>query len=334
MAETTTVKTEKNAKFVTDLCNNLRNGTSVLQAPCENPSYAKNILSGNIPQGLGQYSIRQGQYEQGKKTTLFATMEQANNNDCAVKKGSTAIGSLAIRNVYSEKDKEVINGIAKKGEVRKTKDGKEGQPFKYVFCFSADDIVETKKIAHKDAEGNTKHYEKDVLSETDTYSEDKVYYDQKDPSKVSFRVNKGDKVILHKKGSIIMDRVPTDKALAPSIANNLPKINSGELYPLPKPQNKDFREELKCELSEVFRGIYNGGSKGWKPSLETIDKIEKEFSNKPGVLSSIMAQADTYGRGVPAECKKMEENIAKKIAENSSKHDKEEIKINQKSHKR
>lgn len=336
MAEETTVKTEKNAKVVTELCSNLRNGTSVLQAPCENPCYAKNIVSGNVPQGLGQLSIRQGQYEQGKKTTLFATMDQANAKDCAVRKGSTAVGSIAIRNVYSENDKEVINGMAKKGDVRKTKDGKEGQPFKYVFCFSADDIVETKKVARKDAEGNTEHYKNDVLSETDTYKEDRTYYDQKDPSKVSFSVKAGDKVILHKAGSIIMDRVPTDKTLAPSVANNLPKINSGELYPLPKPQNKEFREELKCELAEVFRGMYNGGSKGWSPSLETIDKIEKEFSNKPGVLSSIMAQADTYGRGIPSDCKRMEENIAKKIAENSAKNDKENVNINQnqKTHKR
>lgn len=331
---TNNVETEKvDAKLVTEFCSNLRNGTSVLQAGFEKPSYAKNILTGNVPQGLGLYTLRQGQYAQGKKTTLFATMDQANKNDYAVRKGSTSIGSLAIRNVYGKDDASVKNGEAKVGDIRKGKDGKEGKPFLYINCFSADDILETKKVARRDQDGNPMHYEKDVLSETEKYKEDRIYYDMKDPTKISYSVKAGDPVILHKAGSIIMDREVTDKAIAPSIANNLPKFNSGELYPLPKPQNKELRETLKCELAEVFRGIYNGDSKGWNPSLETIDKIEKEFGAKPGVFSSIMAQADTYGRGFPEDCKKMEANINAKIAQKEQTNVNENVNSNHNSRK-
>lgn len=316
MADSTkTVETEKKeAKLVTEFCKNLRNGTSVLQTDFEQPSYAKNVLTGNVPQGLGQYTLRQGQYEQGKKTTLFATMNQANENDCAVKSGSTSIGSLAIRNVYGKDDKEVKEGKAQAGEIRKTKDGKEGEPYKYVYCFAADDIVSTKLVARRDENNEAMHYESDVYSDKAVYEKDMIYHDKKDPSK-TFSVKAGDPVILHKAGSLIMDRVVTNNQLAPSISNNLPQINSGELYPLPTPKNEDFRETLKCELAAVFRGIYNGGSKGWNPSLETIDKIEKEFATKPGIFSSIMSQADTYGRGIPSECKNMETKINAKIAQ-------------------
>jgi hypothetical protein len=316
MADSTTIETEKtDAKVVTDFCKNLRNGTSVLQKPNANPCYAKNSITGNVPQGLGQYTIRQGQFEQGKKSTLFVTMDQANKNDYAIKKGSHSLGALAIRNVYGKDDILVQQGKAKVGEVRKGKDGKEGDPFIYVNCFASEDVIETKLQAVRDEEGNAKRYEKDIVSETDVYKEDKIYHDQKDPSK-TWSVKAGDPVILHKAGSIIMERVPTDKAICPAVENNLPAITSSNLYPLPKPKNTDFRETLKCELAEVFRGIYNGNGNGWKPTIETIDKIEKEFGKKPGVFSSILAQADTYGRGNTDECKRMEANISAKIAKN------------------
>lgn len=333
---TNKVETEKvDAKIVTDLCKNLRNGTSVLQASYEGPSYAKNILSGNVPQGLGMYTLRQGQYEQGKKTTLFATMDQANKHDYAVREGCHSIGAIAIRNVYDKDDAAVRNGEARVGDVRRGKDGKEGKPLLYINCFAADDIVETKKVARRDQEGNPLTYEKDVVSETETYKEDRIYYDMKDPThtKVSFSVKAGDPVILHKAGSMIMDRVKTDKAIAPSVANNLPKLNSGELYPLPKPKNDDFYEILKCELAEVFRGIYNGDAKGWKPSLETIDRIEKEFGTRPGVFSSLVSQADTYGRGFPEDCKKMEAAINAKLAQKEQTNVNENVNSNHNSRK-
>ena len=323
MADSTnTIETEKtDAHVVTDFCKNLRNGTSVLQAANEKPCYAKNSITGNVPQGLGQYTIRQGQFEQGKKNTLFVTMDQANKKDYAVSKGSHSIGALAIHNVYGKDDILVQQGKAKVGEIRKTKDGKEGKPFIYVNCFASEDVVETKLQAKRDSNNQPMYYKEDVLSKTDVYKEDKTYQDQKDPSKTR-TVKKGDPVVLHFAGSMIMERIPTDKSIEPAVANNLPAINSGELYPLPTPKNDDFYEKLKCELAETFRGMYNGNGKGWSPSLETIDRIEKEFGKKPGVFSSIMAQADTYGRGNPEACVAMEKNInaklAKKEAENTN----------------
>lgn len=330
----TNVETEKaDAKIVTDFCSNLRNGTSVLQSSFEKPSYAKNIFSGNVPQGLGQYTIRQGLYAQEKKTTLFGTMEQANKNGYGIKKGSANIGDLAIRNVYGKDDAAVKNGQANIGERRKNKDGTDGDPYLFIPCFAADDIVELKKVARRDQDGNKILYEKDVLSKTEKYKEDHVYYDLKDPTKVSYSVKAGDPVIVHKAGSIVIDLELTDKAIAPSIANNLPQINSGELYPLPKPKNAELGENLKCELAEVFRGIYNGDMKGWNPSLETIDKIEKEFGKKPGIFSSILSQADTYGRGIPADCKKMEANINAKIAQKEQTNVNENVNSNHNSRK-
>lgn len=313
MAESTTnVKSEKvESQTVANFCDNLANGTSVVQTKNEAPSYMKNVITGNVPQGLAQLSFKQGCYEQGVKGTLFLSYNQAIENNSMPMKGSHSIGSMPIRNVYNKDDKEVIEGKAKAGERKKDKDGNEGPAFHYIYCYAAERTVELKWVPELDENGEARRYSENVYSEDKVYEKDRVYKDKE--GNTLYAAKKGEPVILHLAGSIVGHQELTDKRLVPEQPNILPKINDDkELFALPKPRDESAFEVLKCGMAQYFRGIYHGNGEGWHPSNAEIANIRKEFISSPGMFSSAISQADTYGRGNKAECEKMEKAINEK----------------------
>lgn len=296
MAETKTDSEVKDAKMVREFCEKLDNGVSVVQLSNKEPHYMKNFLTGNVPQGIAQIELLQGAYEQDKKGTLFVNKGQMENENLFAKKGSHAIGSVAIR-----KDDKYI----KEGE----------SAFNYSFVFAAEDVVKTKFVAEKDENGNDKRYEENVYSKTETYKEDRTYKDK--DGKVLYEAKKGEPVLEHMKGSKIGELKGTDEALVPAKPNHLPALTDDkQLFALPKPKDENNAFEVaKCGLAKFFRGIYHGGGEGWKPSKTEIALIKNAFINKPSLFASCVKQADTYGRGNIAECQKMEKAINDKIAQ-------------------
>lgn len=300
MAEKTTNSEVKEAKMVREFCDKLENGVSIVQLSNEEPHYMKNYLTGNVPQGIAQIELLQGAYEQDKKGTLFVNKGQMENENLFCKKGSHAIGSVAIR-----KDDKFV----KEGESH----------YHYSFVFAAEDVVKTKFEAEKDENGNDKRYEENVYSETEKYSEDRIYKDKN--GNVQYTAKKGEPVIEHLKGSKIGKLVGTDEALVPAKPNHLPALSDDkELFPLPKAKDKNNAFEVTKEgLAKFFRGIYQGGGLSWNPTKSEIALIKNAFINKPGLFANAVKQADTYGRGNIAECQKMEKTINDKIAQNAQK---------------
>ena len=330
MAESTNVKSEKwESQTVANFCDNLEKGISVVQTKNEAPSYMKNVITGKVPQGLAQLSLKQGCYEQGVNGTLFLSHNQAIENNAWPMKGSHSIGSMPIRNVYSKDDKVVKEGKAQIGERRKDKDGNEGPAFIYVNCFAAERTVETKWVPERDENGETKKYPENIYSKDQVYTEDWIYKDKE--GKTLYVAKKGEPVIEHLAGSIIGHQEATDKTLAPAKTNILPKIiDDKNLFALPKPKGESAFETLKCGMAQYFRGIYHGNGDGWHPTNTEIANIKKEFINSPGMFSNAISQADTYGRGNKTECEKMEKAINEKRQQKENTN----INVNQNHHKR
>lgn len=298
----------KESVTLTNFTKSLLNGTSWVQKGTKEPRYAKNVFSGDVPKGLSQYSIMQGIYTQGKQNTLFATHDQADTNNVRPQLGSKAIGFVTYQvDAKDENGKNILD-----------ENGKNKKYDRQSFVFSASDFVKTKQQPKTDEKGNRLTYEENEFSKDQVYKEDRTYKDKN--GNVFWEAKKGEPVLVHKKGSIMYETVNTDEHIVPNSRNKLPKLTDEKnLYPLPQMKNEnDALEILKTGMAKAFRNIYYGTGEGWNPSKKEIEIIADSFSKNGSIkeFSSILNMADTYGRGNPEQCKRMEENIARKIEQN------------------
>lgn len=91
------------SKMVADFIKNLQNGTSVLQKPNKEPSYAQNYYSKTVYTGWNMLNVAQGLQDQGKESPFVTSMNQASFNKAGLKnktetngEGVKMVGAVAF----------------------------------------------------------------------------------------------------------------------------------------------------------------------------------------------------------------------------------------------
>ncbi len=312
-------------KFIKDFCDHLRKGTSVLQKTSKGPNYIVNAETGHPYLGFNMIVANQGMFDAGLRSHLALSKNQMDNHKNErgfedpfyARKGTKSIGTAFTKNpdaFYTDKSPEVVEGIAKAGDIKKRKDGTPYKDLNPYHLYAVPNLQKTELKFQLDEKGNKKVYTENQLSETEKYEKDKEVTNTRTGEKIA--VKAGDPKILHFAGSVISNRVGNGKPLDYKEPEMVPIIQN-QLVPYTR-KNNSSKEVLMENLVKFFQGCMNGNFEGCKISSSEIDNIEKDFANHSRQFMGICNSALSRAYSDPNVLARMDEAVMKKEQQNTN----------------
>ena len=305
------------SKVVRKFIDDLRDNSSFLYDANVEPDYITNVVSKNIYTGINMIIVNQAMKDKMKKARFVITEHQLKHHNLYLGENKEAVCSAVFENykaTYKKNDYAVVQGEKKVGERKKDKNGKEIPLFFYSPLYSTEDVYRAKFIPELDEMGKAKIYTEDEFA----YEEDgQLMHYKKSYSYVTgegktIYINKGDPIVIHKKGEVKGKYEKSDV----SVYLTQPKItlafNPDGIVPLYKRRDESGKEILIEKMTEAFRGKLLGNYKGLEISDSEIDAIEREFISHPRLFCNAINQSQTRARGDREEVRRMDENILRR----------------------
>ena len=305
------------SKVVRKFIDDLRDNSSFLYEANIEPDYITNVVSKNIYTGLNMIIVNQAMKDKMKKAKFVITEHQLKHHNLYLDENEETVCSAIFENYkakYKKNDYEVVKGQKSVGERRRDKNGNEVPLFFYSPLYSTEDVYRAKFNPEFDEKGKAKIYSEDQFA----YEEDgQVMRYKKSYSYVTCEgktiyINKGDPIVIHKKGEVYGKYEKSDVTVYATEPKIAPAFNPGGIVPLYKRRDESGREILIEKMTEAFRGKLIGNYKGLEISDSEIDAIEREFISHPRLFCNAIKQSQTRARGDLEEVRRMDENILRR----------------------
>lgn len=355
---TSNVQNEKlEQKMMEKIFSDLESGKSYLTQPNEKPEYAMNPQTNKVFRDLNAILTMQflkdnkceypflmekdsvmekWDAEKNRKVPLEEQYKvnpdvrpKYDENNKIIEKGKTVYVAFTRKSAYDQET----------GKKKKDENGNYLPDLSYATLYAAEDFVKLgKSIPKKDKNGKVLTYKSDIVSETETYKEDKSYRLSKN---LEYHAYAGEKVVLHHKGSVIMTReYLMDELYVKNM--NLPKelppfMPNQELAPLYKRKNESGHEILQEKLTEAFRGKMQGNYEGMKLTEQELKAIKDEYLEHPKEFAKMAHYAFKRATGSKSDVDVMDNNYNQKLMnqnQEAQKNVNENVNVNENTNKK